>query len=412
MVRRVVVRSVSILLGLAALGTLAWWAAIGSARVRPLPPPPPDEGQEERLQIAYLEALAHRRPEHWAARANLADLLALQGRDAEAVPYLRDAARLRPGDVPILRSLALASERAGFLDEQVRAWNAVARRDPGDVEARVRLSGLYRQMGWYGLSRAAADSALRIQPDDPDALRVHAALDFVVQDYRTAIQMARRLLEVDPHNAVGHSVLSHCLREQAQWEPAISQAEAAVNEARDVIDYRVALAQLYLDRPPSPQFDRALAVLDAAPTADPKSALARRYWIGICHDRMGQLDAALADLTAVYQQKPDYEAVAYHLGRISQKRGDTQRATAFTREYQQVLSLRAAVRDAESALRLEMNSPERHLQVARAALAAGEAPRAVLECRTALRLKPGDPSARRLLDESLQKMGRSGESGT
>ncbi len=297
-----------------------------------------------------------------------------------------------------------------MIDEQLRAWQALARADRTDVHALVRLSSLYRQLSWNGLSLAAANDALRLAPRDPDALRVHAILDFVGEDYQTAIRLARRLTQLDPGNPVGHSILGRCFRAQGRWDEAFAAAEEAARAAPGTIDYRVDLARLHLDRPEGARYDRAIQLL-SKPASDPAAELERRYWLGVSQLKAGALDAALADLGWVYRQQPRYQEVAHHLQQVHQQKGDTERALAYSREYQQTLMLRHALRDAEAALRRDMASAELHLRVARAALALGESSRAALESRAALRFRPGYPEATRVLREALSRMGRADEAG-
>jgi tetratricopeptide (TPR) repeat protein len=164
-----------------------------------------------------------------------------------------------------------------------------------------------------------------------------------------------------------------------------------------------------MDRSEGARYDDALRVLSAAPAADEAAEMTRRYWLGVCRQRMGKPDAALADLDFVYRKNPNFEEVTYYLGRVYQQRHETDRALALTREYQEILNRRLELTEARTALRRDLGSPDLHLRVARAALAAGEPEVAVLECRAALRFRPGDAEAARLLEDSLQKSGHAHE---
>jgi tetratricopeptide (TPR) repeat protein len=395
-------------LAVVVLGAVAWWALVGTARVAPPPPPAPDDGQEAQLFTTYLERLVQRRPAHWQPRVELASLYSAEGRDEEALRELRFLSKQRPRDLVVLRAMARAAERTGSVDDELRAWTQIARRQPTDIEAWVRLSTLYRQLGWYGPSRSASTVALKIAPKDPEALRVHAIVCYVAQDESTAVQTAQRLVAVDPSNAVGYSILSTCYRDRGQWPQAVEAAEKASRAAPSVMEFRSQLARLYMDRPQGPQYERALEILTAGPPSDSTQELRRQYWLGICRLRMGDLEGALRDLQLVYQRDPAYEEVAFHLSKVYQQQGDARRAEEMAKEYQLVLTRRTALRDAEAAMRRDSRSPELHLNVARAALAARKPSQAIFECRVALRLKPGHPEAGRLLQQALREMGQSG----
>jgi tetratricopeptide (TPR) repeat protein len=385
------------------LGALAWWGLVGSARVAALPPPPVDEGQEAALHAAYLEALVHRRPEHWQARVNLGASYLQADRAADALEQLRAAQRTRPADPGVLRGLAGAAEAAGSLEDQARAWEALARVEPADPEPRIRLAGLYQRLGWLAPARTLARQGLELAPHSPEALRIQAVLDFIAQDYRAAIAAAHRLLREDPGSAVAHSILSACYRLQGRWEASLAEGEAALRSSPETVQYYVDLARLYLDRPQGADLDRAARVLSAAPATDPADARLRRYWLGITRWRMGELAAAQSDLTAVHSEDPAFEEVAFYLSRISRQRGDGERGRAYAREYQQLLARRMALREAEAALRSHLGEADYHLRVARAALALGDPGRARLEAGEALRLDPRNRPALTLRREVAQR---------
>src|SRR2546423_776007 len=90
---------------------LSWWGFIASARVHPLPPPPPDEGQETNLREGFLASLVRLRPERWQARVALAAVLSGHGADREAAKQLVEASRLDPGNPEILGALGVSADR-------------------------------------------------------------------------------------------------------------------------------------------------------------------------------------------------------------------------------------------------------------------------------------------------------------
>jgi tetratricopeptide (TPR) repeat protein len=379
---------------------VAWWIVVGSARERPFPPAPPDEGQEEPLRQAYLQALVTRRPQHWQARVNLAAVLTDSGRDQEATQQLREAARLNAADPLLWRALADSAARSNSLEDEFRGWTEVARREPRDVASRAHLAALYQRLGWHALAIRAAEEALRLDPNDPDALRIHAVVEYATEDYPAAVRDARRLIQLDPTQAVAYSIRAACYRELQDWPKALEAAEGAVRLAPGNMEYRVALARIQLDRPDGAQYQQALAALGPV-SRDPDQEITRRYWEGICYQRMGDNARAVSALEWVASQKPQYEQVSYYLSRAYVRQGDTRRAAEYTRSYQQLMARRLALQEAEADLRLHLGSPDYHVKVARAALENGDAPRAVFESRFALRMEPGSAAAQSVLRQAL-----------
>jgi tetratricopeptide (TPR) repeat protein len=298
-----------------------------------------------------------------------------------------------------LRAQAAAAAAAGRIDIEAKAWNRVAVLLPRDVEARVRLSSTYRRLGWGSLARAAARQALALAPSDPDALRSMAIVEFSEQDFEEAIRFARALLARVPSDGAAYSIVARCRREQGRWNEALAAAEAAVLADPVATSYHIDMARIYLDRANSPDAARAAQIVAAAPAATREDRLLKGYWAGLCFERMGETDRAIAALGGVYREDPEYEEVAYHLARLHQRKGDAAGGAEFLKRYQSALARRTKLRDAEAALDLDMNSPEAHLRVARAAHELGDTGRAVMECRAALRLEPGHAAARTLLKE-------------
>jgi tetratricopeptide (TPR) repeat protein len=401
--------------GVALAGCVAaagWWA-FASARVPPLPPPPPDEGAETTLRVEYLGALAELRPQHWQARVALAGRLMERGDARGAAVRLREARTLRPRDTGILRAQAYAAAAAGYLDEQVSAWNELARIRPDDLESRVRLADLYRQLGWYGLAAAAAAEAVRLGPANPEALRVGAIVAYVMDDYRQATALAERLIAVAPDRPVAYSVLASCHRAAGRWAQAEQAAAAALARAPAEAGYVTSLARIHLDRTDRPAPEQALAVLEAFQPQDDAGRLSRTYWRGVALLRLGRAEEGRAELEAVAARNPQFEQVAFELARAYQAAGDGATAARWSARYEEQLRGRSSVRDAEAALRRDLTSPELHVQLGRAALAAGDAPRAVFEARAALHLARNRPepaaAARALLNEALRAAGREEE---
>lgn len=386
-------------LAVGCIAVAGWWGWTRLAAVPAVPARPPDEGQEEALHAGYLEALVARRPDHWQARMNLAAAYMQSGDPVRGLGQIRIARNVRPRDPVVLQALAVTSHAAGSLGDEVRAWSELSRLYPTQPEPRVRLAAIYRELGWIGSARATVSAALKLDPRNADGLRLLAILDFLSQDDRAAAAAARRILAIEPGSGVAHSMLAACYRLQENWPEAFRESEAAIRAEPQTAQFFVDLAQLHMDRPGGGDPAQAIAILRAARPPDAEGERLCRYWTGVLRFRAGQLDPALADLLAVHREDPEFEQVAYYLGKAYQQKGDSDRSRPFMRAYQTTFARRMAVRDSQSALRRNIGSPDAHLRAARALLNDGQVDKAKFEAETVLRLRPGDSGATRLLAE-------------
>ncbi|MBH24335.1 MAG: hypothetical protein CMH57_07785 [Myxococcales bacterium] len=194
-------------------------------------------------------------------------LLALGDAEA-ALPHLSEVARRRPGQIEAL----VAAGRAALLanrPEQARSWleHAAPRCDDADrVQVLTLLAEALLALGQAPDARLHLSRALRLRPDDPEALRVSAwatlaqvrpdpkALDSgeyeLTEDdaqwvHGAEAQLAR-LRQLRPESSEALYGLGRCRMLRGDWSGArrfLSMAVAAGDDERAVHDLAVASAQ-------------------------------------------------------------------------------------------------------------------------------------------------------------------------
>lgn len=179
------------------------------------------------LETLYRSTIAAN-PDAWNAYLNLANQLSSQGRNVEAVPLAREAARLAPqvadahntlGGVLFLASAAGGTADRAQLTAAIDAFSRAVALDPGHVDA------LYN--GAVALTLAGR----------------HAE----------ASQYYERILAIDP-NAVDAMIgLGHSLANQGRLDEAESPLRNALQRAPERVEARQALAAIAARRAGAPQ---------------------------------------------------------------------------------------------------------------------------------------------------------------
>ena len=126
-----------------------------------------DRGEIE--GAAALLEIAAANPRYAAARYNLANARARQGRTAEAEALYREALALRPGYASAWYNLGGLLQASGRADDALAAYAAAVRADPGHVPARVNRGVLLARLGRYPEAIATYREALALEPRNADA---------------------------------------------------------------------------------------------------------------------------------------------------------------------------------------------------------------------------------------------------
>jgi len=168
------------------------------------------------LETLYRDVVA-KNERAWNAHLNLANLLSSQGRNEEALPFARDAARLAP-------ELADAHNTLGgvlFL---------VAARDAGSSPRREE-------------ALRALERAIAIEPDHRDALYNAAVAALSLGRPERALPHFERLLALDPASIDAREGIGRSLLALSRPAEAVTPLRDAVRLAPDRSDLRALLAE-------------------------------------------------------------------------------------------------------------------------------------------------------------------------
>ncbi|XXF77129.1 flagellar hook-length control protein FliK [Myxococcaceae bacterium GXIMD 01537] len=199
------------------------------------------EGARAAERYLALCALARRASED-AAAFFAAEAAARCSRDAApqvAVKALHEVLGLKPDHLPSLKALARASDQAKDRAGAVRAYRRLAAlaRDPAEAaDAHVHLARLCAQTeDDIAGARLHCEAALRLAPDQPDALLLLGELCHRSGEHLRALKALDRLREVAMARHELDRVGQSNLMAGRVWEEGLSQPENALLRYREAV---------------------------------------------------------------------------------------------------------------------------------------------------------------------------------
>jgi protein O-mannosyl-transferase len=329
----------------------------------------------------YLENLEEN-PGSWMAYNNLGcQLDVMPGHTDEAIARFQEALRLNPAFFEAHNNLGCDLEKKpGRLDDAIAQFQEAIRLKPDFAEAHYNLGNALGAQGRTQESIGQFQEALRIKPHYADAHYNLANTLGALGRTRDAIEHFEEAIRSRPEFADAHNNLGM----------ALSKMPGRVNDA--VAEYREALRL-------NPNIPEAHANLGNALLAG-----------------AGRLDDAIAQYNEALRLKPDYADAHFYLANAFVQAG---RIPEAIQQYGKTLEIQPDLAEAsnnlgmllcrtghpqeglvciEAALRTKPDFVQAHIARGAALLQTGQKDEAVAEFERVLLLRPGDPSAVRMLE--------------
>ncbi len=349
-----------------------------------------------RADFARVVKLAPTLPEgHMALGAVLVQL----GRVQEAIPELKQALALKPGDAGIRNNLAQAyvaeARSAGSAAAAEAAMEQAVEANPGDPTLEDKLGSLLGQQKQWPQAEAAFRKALALSGAEPGADAGQTALEHMhlgvvlaeEQQMTDAEQELRTATQMQPANAEMAYQLGLLLSREERDEEAVVPLEMAVHAATGVppgADLALAMSYQRLGRQLEaiPYFEKAVA-------ADPKDASA-----------LNNLGLALTETGKAK------EAIPYFERALAEKSGDAVLHEDLGVAYIQMSDFAGAIGEFEAAEKLDGKNPELHYDLGLAYKLKDRMDDAVSELKQAAALDPRLPDPPYTLGVLEMQMGR------
>lgn len=227
--------------------------------------------------------------------------------------------------------------------EEVERWQRLLAASPDSALLHARLGlatlALARESAdpaYYALAERALDGAIRLDPDQREALLGQGLLALARHDFERADRLGHRLRAADPYFAPALGLMVDAAVEEGRYEEAIAHLETMINLHPDLSSFtRVSyVRELHGDIPGAIEaMERALSA--GQPGSEPW--LWSLVQLGTLHFGQGDIDQAARRYDEALWHRPDYAPALAGRARVTAARGDLEGAVAL---YERVVTTR------------------------------------------------------------------------
>jgi tetratricopeptide (TPR) repeat protein len=315
---------------------------------------------------SQLRLLVDRFPNFGLGYKLLGSALQIQGKNA--LPALKMAANLLPGEADSHFNLGVAQNLFGLIDEAAANYRRALQIKPDYAEAHRNLGNVLAELRLLDDAAASYRRALQFDFDDAETHRNlgNVLIDLGLLD--EAVASHRRAVAIKSDDALANFDMGNALTEAGHFE------EAAASYRRTLQikpDFAEAHNKLGVSLKALGQFDNARASYRHALELNPMFAESHNN-LGKLLDELGQTDAAVTNFRRAIELKPDFAEAHSNLGDILQALGQHDDARASKRR----------------ALQLNYKFAEWHNKLGVTVLERGQIDSAVANFRRATHLKP------------------------
>ena len=279
---------------------------------------------DSRAAHEHLESAREHDPASVFLRTRLARSHLAMGETDAAVAEAEAAVGLDAGDPESRRLLAALYSATGRAAESVREYRKVLELDPGDEQARLYLGAIHLAEGQYREARKHLERYTRDNPGSPLGHYYLGRTLVESGDFARAEESYAAALELIPTSA---PVLTEMglVREFRGRPGAASEAYRKLMEVDPGNEWagpRLRALRMGLGRLPEARAEFArMGSREAAPGV-------ARTKVGLAYYEVGNLDAAVTELSLALAERPDDHRVRFFLGLAYDRLGDAERAAA------------------------------------------------------------------------------------
>ena len=192
------------------------------------------EGGDVQGAIAALRQALVIRPDYWNHHFTLGYVLYSAGRLDEAAAEYKRTTELRPGYALAYQMLGTTYHRLGDVSKAIGYYEHAVSLGP-TAGALANLGYFYFNAGRYEQAVRAYEEAVRLEGQEPvrhrnlaDVYRRVGRQADANREYKAALTMAARILEVNPHDADAISLVALCEARLSRFEAAERHAAQAL----------------------------------------------------------------------------------------------------------------------------------------------------------------------------------------
>jgi len=313
------------------------------------------EGDPETSQTALRSAMALN-PDDPEVATRLGELLMRNGQSVEAFQLLKSVAGRFPKYLPGRSALGSFYMKNAAYVHASSEYEAILAQDKSAADAWYQLAVCYQHRQQSSKALSAIDTALRLDPDNPEYLVLKGSTDVTVGNIGAGIEETRRAAQLAPKDVAINSALVTLLLNQHRSDDEVALAEQTIGRVE----------QLQPDYPLLPFQHGELERI-------------RQHW----------LPAALyleKALVATPRQNETYFALSQVYRRLNR----TQEADRMMGIFQQRQQLDLRIGEVRIALSEHPNDPDLYAQLANLQLRLGDRDGARINIRAGLAIDPAN----------------------
>ncbi len=166
---------------------------------------------------------------------NLGNVLAKQGKLAEAIKHFRQAVQIEPGNAEAHSNLGVAFQLQGKLDDAITHLTKALELNPNFVSIHVELGEIFVRKGSFDLAVTQFTEALRLELG---SAKVHHNLGLSLARMGKLVQATthfERAMHLDPNSALLHCDLAKALAQTDKTQKAITHYKKSLELKPDWI---------------------------------------------------------------------------------------------------------------------------------------------------------------------------------
>jgi tetratricopeptide (TPR) repeat protein len=268
-------------------------------------------GQDRKKEVAdILDSLIHAGPQSPSVRFGMADLLAQIGRPQESMNYLDELLAADPGNPVYRRRRAQVLPDLGRMPEAVAEWERLASRKPPEPEDQLQLGWVYLGLNRPDDAGRLATLLVRLDPENPNFLRLSANIELGQRHFDVAQDHARRGLKSAP----GDKGLSLVLAKAQAGLGQLNEAEGILNDLeREYPGDPAVLFEMSDILAQTGRREEALAIVDQLLRADSQNISYHERRAQVLYD-LERVEEATIEWKALAERKPPDPKALLSLG--------------------------------------------------------------------------------------------------
>jgi tetratricopeptide (TPR) repeat protein len=258
----------------------------------------------------YYEKALEFDPENTSAFADLALLAYKSKKYSEAIKFYNILLKINPSNTEALKNTAMSYMYTGETSQAIEHYEKLIKIKPS-ISTKYKLALLYTDTGKYEKAMKLYNELLSIKKVSPEIIHDFAILRAKMGEISDSIDNLRKVIALDPNNALAHKDLGVIYLDRRQVDYAREEFEKAYSMAQENPDICAEYGSFHHF---TGNFKKAEEFYKKALTNRPHN-LKYKLSLGINYISMNKLDDAIDIFKQLLQIMPEDGIVLYNTGK-------------------------------------------------------------------------------------------------